>query len=302
MEYQSGAVRPIGSIEEGWSLIKNDYWTFFGMTLVAFVILIVASMILGMINNGITYVISSVLVGQTSSSNDAVKVSASLLPQILSMIVSFFTNIIVGTISGALFCGIYKALSRKANGGAAEFGDLFAGFQNLQACLIVALFTAVVQFILGFAMLLGGAAVGVSAVGLSGLITKDGQLNPSVFGGLFAVILVFAGIFIVVNLVISVLTTFVYPLIAERNLSGGQALMLSIKSGLSNFGGLLLLLILLGLMALGGALVCLVGIFFVAPILSAAMFAAYRSVFGATGSSYQQNPPPPPVFGNQPGY
>ncbi len=34
MDYQTGSVKPIGSIQEGWDLIKNDYWLFFAMVLV----------------------------------------------------------------------------------------------------------------------------------------------------------------------------------------------------------------------------------------------------------------------------
>lgn len=301
MEFQSGAVRPIGSIEEGWNIIKNDYWTFFSMTLVAIIILFVAAIILGFINNLITLGISTALGVATMNSGDVGKFSAAVLPQLISMVISIFTNIIIVTVSGALFCGIYKALSRKVTSGVTEFGDLFAGFQNFQPCLIVAIVMSLVQFIISAVMLFGGAAAGVSAFGL-GMLTKNGQLNPAVFGGLFLVVLVFVVFMIVINLFISVLTTFAYPLISERNLSGGQALLLSAKSGLANIGGLILLLILLGLMAVGGVLVCCVGIFFVAPVLSAALFAAYQSVFGRTQDFYQHTPPPPPIFSNQQGY
>lgn len=301
MEYQSGAVRPVGSIEEGWKIIKDDYWIFFLMMLVTIVILVVASIILGLINNGITLGISTVLGIAAKDSGDAGKITATILPQIIALIISIFTNIIVATLSGALMCGIYTALSRKANSGSVDFGDLFTGFQKLQSCLIVAAVLSVVQFVIGIVTLLGGAAAGVSVIG-AGLLTQDGQLNPAIFGGLFLVILLFVGFSIVINLIISALTSFVYPLIAERNLSGGQALMLSIKSGFANIGGLILLLILLGFMTLGGVLVCFVGVLFVAPIITAALFAAFQSVFGKTGGSYQYAPPPPPIFNNQPGY
>ena len=302
MNFQSGAVRPVDSIEEGWKIIKDDYWSFFSMTLVTIVILIVAAVILGLINNAITFGVSTVLGVTASNSGDAAKISATILPQIIAMFISIFTNIIVGAISGAFLCGIYMALSRKVSSGITEFGDLFAGFQKFQSCLIVASVLSLVQFVIGLVTLLGATALGVSAVG-AGMLTKNGQLNPAVFGGLFLVILVFLGISIVVNLIVSALTTFAYPLIADRDVSGGQALLLSIRSGLANIGGLILLLILLGLMALGGALVCCIGILFVAPVITAALFAAYQSVFGRTGGSSQHtSPPPPPIFNNQPGF
>ena len=300
MEFQSGVVRPIGSIEKGWNIIKDDYWTFFSMTLVAIIILVVGAVILGFINNIITFGISAVLGVATVNSGDAGKISAAILPQVISVFISIFTNFVVATLSGVLFCGIYTALSRKASGEIANFGDLFAGFQKIQSCLIVAIVLSGIQFVIALVTLLGGAAVGFSA-GL-GMLTKDGKLNPAVFGGLFLVILVFVIFTFLINLIISALTAFVYPLISEHNLSGGQALMLSAKSGLANIGGLILLLLLLILIAVGGVLVCFVGIFFVAPIISATMFAAYQSVFGKSQDFYQHTPPPPPIFSNQQGY
>ncbi len=301
MEYQSGAVRPIGSIQAGWEIIKDDYWTFFGMTLVAFIIIIVAALILGTINNAVTFGISAALGAATGNSGDTAKVSAAIVPQIISMGIGFFVNIIIGAVSGAFFCGIYKSLANKTNGGYANFGDLFGGFQKFQSCLIVAAALAVFQLVISIIGLAGGAALGISAFG-SGMLTKDGQLNPAVFGGFFLAILVFVLVVIVVNLIVSALTSFAYPLIADRDLSGGEALMLSIKSGLANIGGLIGLLIMLFLMAFAGALLCLVGALFVAPVLTAALFAAYQSVFGKTKNFYQNTPPAPPVFGNQPGY
>lgn len=301
MEYQSGAVSPVGSIQEGWNIIKNDYWIFFLMTLVAIVILIAASFILGLVNNVIVFGVSSVLGIAAKDAGDAGKISAAVVPQLIAMFISLFTNIIVLTVSGALFCGIYSALARKVNTGIVEFGDLFSGFQQIQSCLIVGVILSIVQFIISVGFLLVGAAVGISAFGM-GMLMKDGKLDPSVFGGLFLVIFLFVIAYIIINFIVSALTTFVYPLISQRNLSGGQALMLSVKGALGNIGGLIGLLLLLGLMSIGGFLVCLVGILFVIPILSASIFAAYQSVFGKTGGSYQQNPPPPPNFGGQRAY
>src|SRR5499426_828252 len=38
MEFNRGAVSPMECIKEGWALIKDDYWLFFGITLVGFLI------------------------------------------------------------------------------------------------------------------------------------------------------------------------------------------------------------------------------------------------------------------------
>ncbi len=301
MEYQSGAVRPIGSIQEGWEIIKYDYWTFFSMTLTAFLIFIVAVVVLSLIGNGIALGLAAAFGAATSNSGDALKVSAAIIPQLVSMVISFFTNIIVGAVAGAFFCGIYKSLANKASGGRAEFGDLFGGFQKFQPCLIVAAALSVFQFVVSLIGLAGGAALGLSAFG-SGMFTQNGQVNPAVFGGFFLAIIAFFLVILVVNLIASALTSFAYPLIADRNLSGSEALLLSIKSGFSNIGGLIGLLLILFLMAFVGALPCLLGLPFIAPILIAALFAAYQSVFGRTDNFYRDVPPSPPIFDNQPNY
>jgi hypothetical protein len=300
MEYQSGAVSPVGSIQTGWNIIKDDYWTFFGMSLVAIVIMFAVAMIIGVVNNVITFAISAALGASITGEQTASGMTA-MLPQIISVFISLFTNVLLIAVTGALFCGLYSALARKVDVGTFDFGDLFSGFQKARACAIVAVVMSAIQFVIGVVTLLGAAAIGFGTIG-SEILTKDGKINPAIFGGLFLVILAFAAISIVVNLVIYALTAFVYPLIADRNLSGGEALMTSIKSGLGNFGGLILLLILLFLMMFGGALLCIVGMLFVIPIVYAASFAAYRSVFPRATNDYRYSPPAPPTFGNQPGY
>lgn len=302
MEYKSGAVHPGENVSEGWNLIKDSYWTFFGMTLVAMIILIVAGLILGTINNLITLAVSGAFGVATQNSGDVGKMSAAIVPQLISVVISFFTNIILLTFSGALFCGIYSALARKADTGVADFSDLFSRFQKLMPCLIAAVIVSLIQFAVNIALLLGGAAIGVSALGLGGLMNGDGQGNPAAVGGLFAIILGFLLAYIVINIIVSALTTFIYPLLAERNLSGMEAVTLSFKGGFANIGGMILLLILLALMSLGGFLVFCFGIFFVIPVVVAAIFSAFRNVFGKTSDFRQYNPPSPPVFNDQPNF
>ena len=301
MEYQRGVVRPIESISEGWNNIKDNYWIFFSMNLVAGIILFAAALILSFIDNLVASGVMAILGVAGQNSGGVVSVSTAIVPQLVSMIFSVFTNLIVITISGVLFCGIYKSLSRQASGGTADFGDLFGEFQKIVPCFIVAVVLSLIQFIIGVIVILAAAVIGVSALG-TGILTSDGQLNPAVFGGLFLVIIAIFVFYLIVSLIISALTTFSYPLIAERNLSGGQALLLSIKSGFANIGGLIGLLILLGLMAFGGMLLCCVGILFVSPILTASLYEAFQNVFGRANNTYQNMPPPPPTFGNQAGF
>lgn len=305
MEYQSGAVSPVDSFGDGWSIIKNDYWTYVAMAVVAGITLIIVSIVLNFINAAIAGVISGALGMATSNSGDVARTSAAIAPEVIKQVIGIFVTIVVSTISGIFLCGIYKSISRVAAGGRAEFGDLFSGFENLQACLIIAVIMAVIQFVFALVMLFTGVAVGIGALGvggLGGIVTRDGQINPAIAGGLILVFLAFMGIYIVVALIWGALTTFIYPLIGERNLPGVDAFMTSVKAGIANVGGLILLLILGGLMLVVGAIPCGLGLPFVFPIYLAAIFSAYRNVFGSYGSNQQYNPPPPPSFGQQPGW
>ncbi|MBK8148425.1 MAG: hypothetical protein IPK58_09495 [Acidobacteria bacterium] len=305
MDYQSGAVSPVGSIEKGWGIIKDDYWIFLGMTLVAGIITFIIAVILGLLNNVITLAIATVLGAAGGRGSDGAAIAMSIVPQIISMVISLFTNVIVLTVSGVLVCGIYSALAKKVNTGVADFGELFSGMSKAVPCLIFAIVLALFQFIIGLVTLGAGAALGVGAMGAAGMF-KGGEINPAALGGILFAMLGILFFVVIVNFVISLLTTFVYPLIAERSMSGIDAMLLSMRAGLSNIGGLFLLMLLLALMVIGGALACLIGVVFVAPIISASIFAAYQSVFGSFGNNFQQTPPPPPVWGapsgQQPGY
>ena len=301
MEYKSSAVSPTESISQGWNIIKDNYWLFFGMNFVFFLIIFIVSIVLGLINNGITFGISAVLGIATQGSGDIGQGAATVAPQFISTFISLFTNIIVVTCSGILFCGIYKALARTVSGEKPDFGDLFSGFDKVMPCFIFAIAMSAVQFIIAVIILGIGLAIGISAIG-TGMVTADGQLNPAIFGGLLVFFLVVLLFSLIANLIIGVLTSFVYPLISNSEMSGGKALMLSARSGFSNFIGLTFLLVLLGLMAFGGALVCFVGVLFVVPIISASIFAAFQSVFGGIQDNRQHTPPAPPQFGEQINY
>ena len=302
MDFQSGAVRPVDSLSDGWSIIKDNYWMYVLMLLLTFVILFAVAMVLGLINQAITIAIAAGIGAATgSTTSGGAAAAASFLPAVISMIISIFTNIIVLTVSGAMFCGVYTAMARTATTGTVEFGDLFAGFSKISSCLIVAVIISVVQFAIGILQLAGFMAVGVGAVGFDSIL-KGGEPNPAMLGGMVGGMLLIFAISLVVQLVFYSLTSFIYPLIAERDLSGGQAFTLSVRAGLANIGGLILLMLLMGVLVIVAAIPCLLGLPFIAPILSAGMYAAYLSVFGRNERTQNYNPPPPPDFGRQPGF
>jgi hypothetical protein len=300
MEIQSGAVSPTGAIEEGWNIIKDDYWTFFGICLVFMVIVIAVALVVGMVNGVIDVGVRAAAGGLDPSKNTGLS-AATIIPGIASLVVSSITNIAIMLVTAMMMCGVYSALSRKVTSGNFEFGDLFNGFSKFQPCLIVSLVLSIIQFIIGIVGLLIVLGAGVSFK--PDMLLKDGQFDPTVLSGLFGIIAVLAILSILVQLIIGIATIFLYPLIAERDLPGIDAISHSIRGGFSNVFGLVGLIILQGLILFVALILCIVPFFFAIPILYASTFAAYRSVFGGiSGSNMYNQPPPPPIFSNQPGY
>jgi hypothetical protein len=298
MEIQSGAVQPVGAIEEGWNIIKDEYWIFFAMTLVFIVIMFAISFAVGLVNNAITLGVTAAL-GATVSKGSA-DVAVAIAPQLISATISIFTSIIIATISGMFMCGLMSALARKADTGRFEFNDLFSGFSKFQPCLIYSIVLSLIQYVILVGGILIGVAFGVSLSAES--LLKDGKFDPNMVSGLIGIFLIIGLLALVFYVIVAICTVFVFPLIAERNLSGIEALTTSARGGIGNIFGLIGLFILQGLMLFVGALACLIGMLFVAPILYASLFAAYRSVFGRSNTPMFQSPPPPPVFNNQPSY
>jgi|GEM_PF-252103 len=294
MEYESRPIHPTETVSEGWELIKNDYWLFFGMTLVMTLIVIAVSAILG----GIIGLFAQVVARGIGAAAGNVTGIAALIPQIIEQVFGIFTNLAVGVLSAMFTCGIYIALSRKASGGAADFGDLFAGFRYFLPCLLIALIYTVIQFFMGITTILIAFAFGITAFGPE-ILMPGGRIDPQIFQRLIPAFLVIGFFYLIFLLIFAVLTGFVYQLIAVRNFSAMEAIMQSVRAGLKNFFGLVGLFIIQFFIALAGALLCGVGILFVLPILVAANFAAYLRVFGREdGFGAQHSPPPPPIFGS----
>jgi hypothetical protein len=264
------------------------------MTLVMTLIVIAVSAVLG----GIVGLFAQVVARGIGAAAGNVTGIAALIPQIIEQVFSIFTNLAVGVLSAMFTCGIYIALSRKASGGAADFGDLFAGFRYFLPCLLIALIYTVIQFFMGITTILIAFAFGITAFGPE-ILMPGGRIDPQIFKTLIPAFLVIGFFYLIFLLIFAVLTGFVYQLIAVRNFSAMEAIMQSVRAGLKNFFGLVGLFIIQFFIALAGALLCGVGILFVLPILVAANFAAYLRVFGREdGFGAQHSPPPPPIFGS----
>jgi uncharacterized membrane protein len=101
-----------------------------------------------------------------------------------------------------------------------------------------------------------------------------------------------------ISLALQLLLFFALPLIADHNLTFGDAVKLSASSVMSNLGGLIVLLILEILISIAGMFAFCIGIFFVLPVISAANIIAYRQVFPEAEQDFPNMPPSPDSYGS----
>ena len=234
VEFRSGVISPVECLKEGWRTIKDQYWLFLGITLVA------------------------MLVGGA-------------VPVVLI---------------GPMMIGLYMCLFAKMRGEPVEFGMLFKGFDYFTEGLVAAAIQTV-PIILAMAV----GVVIFAVIVLFGASAGDSEVAPYVFSLGGAVVGLLASI---ASLIIHTFFLFAYPLIADRNLPGLEAIKLSYRAALQNLSGIIGLILLITGLSILGVLACYVGVFLVMPISFAAYAVAYRKVFPETGSLGGPAPPPPP--------
>ncbi|HSE16875.1 MAG TPA: hypothetical protein VLB46_07465 [Pyrinomonadaceae bacterium] len=228
-------------LKDGWEIIKNQYWLFVGMTLVA------------------------VLIGGA---------------------------VPLGILLGPMMCGLHMTFFRARRGEMVEFSMLFKGFDYFGQSLIATLLymvPIVVVVVPAYLLFYVGMFVSMAAQG--------DEPNPAAAFGVMGMFMLVWVVVLLLILIISIGFTFTYPLIADRKLSGFDAVKLSFRAALANFWRLLGLMLLTALLNIAGVIACYVGMFLVIPIGYAAIAKAYEQVFGLSdGTDYSNLPPPPPIF------
>lgn len=179
-----------------------------------------------------------------------------------------------GILLGPMMCGIYLCLLRKDAGRRVRFETLFNGFNYFLPSLIAALFMVVPVILIVIPF------YGLMFWDVFGNLMQGGAPNPNtpfrMLGWMGAMI----GVVIIVQAITAVLFFFAFPLIVAREMSGLQAIGMSLRAVMANLGGVLALVILHGLLLTAGLLACCVGQFFVVPLNIAANVVAFRQVFG----------------------
>lgn len=193
-----------------------------------------------------------------------------------------------GVLLGPMFCGIFYCLLQKMDGRTTAFEGLFKGFEFFLPSFITTLFIIIPSVI----------CVVIAYIPLIMMqLSLMSQRNPNpeavlAYFAVFSVAMLFVGL---VLGTIHALLMFAFPLIIEHKLSGVEAAKLSARAVLKNLGGIGgLIAVHIGLIFVG-YLLCLVGVYFMLPILFASIAVAYRQVFPLP-INRDYNPPPPNAF------
>jgi uncharacterized membrane protein len=239
VEFRRGVVAPLECIKEGWALIKEDYWLFFGITIVG------------------------ILIG-------------GVIPIVLM---------------GPMMVGVFICLQQRQRRQAVEFGLLFKGFDQFVAGLIATVLKMIPILILLIPYYI--FLFGMMAVSMPRNQDASPDQARAFVMSLFGFEIVFFITIMTVSIVIEIFFMLAYPLIADKKMSGLEAVKLSFRAGKANFGGILGLLLLNALFGIVGVLCCIIGVYFYLPVAFAAQAVAYRRIFPDVAPTYPTPPPPP---------
>lgn len=237
-DFRVGVIKPVECIKEGWALIKDQYWLFFGITIVAMLI-------------------------------------GGAVPIVLM---------------GPMMIGLFLCLFEKMGRRPFEFGLLFKGFDQFVAGLIVTAIKVVPVLIIMLPFYFIMVATMMTTMPRNGATPED---MSRFMGSFFGIEMIFIVIVMVVSIAVEIFLMFAYPLIADRKMSGLDAVKLSMKAGKANFGGMFGLLALNALLGILGIFLCFVGAYFYLPIAFASQAVAYRRVFPEVQQTFPSPPPPP---------
>lgn len=182
----------------------------------------------------------------------------------------------MGIVMGPMMCGIYLCLFSKMRGEKVSFDLLFKGFDFFAESLIATLIM-IVPIILCLVPLYIVMILAMT-MGAAGNCPADPSRVLSALLPILVVVIIF---FFLFALAVGVFFIFAYPLIADRKISGINAIKTSARAAWANLGGLAALLLINMALGLIGMCCCYIGAIFIMPVGFAALAFAYRQVFGA---------------------
>ena len=175
---------------------------------------------------------------------------------------------------GPMLVGIYLCFIDLEQGEKVEFGTLFKGFDLFVNALVATLIAIGVSLIVIIPMVI------LMMVGMFTMLPPGDGNEMSVT--LIPFMLLFYALLFIAILLIQLPFLFAFQLIADKKLTGPEAVMTSFRGVRKNFVGCVLLAASVGVASLLATLACYIPVFFLTPLHFGVFYLAYRDVFGPT--------------------
>ena len=179
-----------------------------------------------------------------------------------------------GIIMGPMLVGIYLCFLARERGEVVEFAKLFQGFDSFKESFIATLVIIAASFILIIPLML---LFFVAVFLLVEPQPNGGNAPPSI--AMFALIFSFYAALLVANLLIILPFLFTFQLIADRHVSGIDAVKISFQGVRRNLFGLIGYMIVLTIVSLVLAMMCYLPVLFFLPVSFASLFVLYREIY-----------------------
>ncbi len=221
----------------------------------------------------------------------------SLIAYVLIACVPCLNFFILGPVMG----GVYYVALRDMRGEPIEFGMMFKGFEKFVPLMVIGLIQSIPSIIANvvqYAFQIGSSFIDPRRSRDFDFFQVSG--SDVVGGGMIILIVILILVFMVFGFLWWAAFFFAVPLAMEHDLGPMDAIKLSARAGMSNLGGLLVLMIFMFLVGLLGVLMLCIGMFLVSiPIIFVANAFAYRQVFPYLEQQrFNMNPPPPTAYGD----
>lgn len=178
-----------------------------------------------------------------------------------------------GIVLGPLMVGVHLCMKEREQGKQVELGTMFSGFDRFVDAFVAVLLQMVISFVLMI------PAVIVIGIGVA-ILAAFGENGNEITAGIGVIgIVILVPLIVIVALLSYMPSVFCFQLIADRGVTGLQAVALSFKAAWKNLLGLIFFQIVVGIISALLSLLCFFPVIFFFPIAMAAMFVLYRDIF-----------------------
>ena len=184
-----------------------------------------------------------------------------------------------GIVMGPMLIGIYLCFLHRQAGRQVEFGTLFKGFDQFGEGLIAYL------IMVGFSIVASMVTVGLFVVvALAAWALIAGTMEGEAAAGLGIVVgivayLVFFLVLMVISVLINLPFVFAFQLIADRKLSGAEAIKQSWAGAKLNFGGIIWYMLVNYFLLMLAAMACYIPAILLMPVSMGGLFLLYSDIY-----------------------